>query len=41
MGDQVNGRFFNAVAWATAVVLIALTLLLLANGFGLKLGVGA
>jgi Mn2+/Fe2+ NRAMP family transporter len=36
MGDQVNGRFFNAVAWTTTVVMIALTLLLVANllGFG-------
>jgi NRAMP (natural resistance-associated macrophage protein)-like metal ion transporter len=39
MGDQVNGRFFNAVAWFTTVVMILLTLLLVANGFGLKIGV--
>jgi NRAMP (natural resistance-associated macrophage protein)-like metal ion transporter len=39
MGDQVNGRAFNAVAWITTVGMIALTLLLVANGFGLKLGV--
>jgi len=39
MGDQVNGRAFNAVAWVTTVAMIALTLLLVANGFGLKLGV--
>ncbi|HKD17059.1 MAG TPA: Nramp family divalent metal transporter [Thermoanaerobaculia bacterium] len=38
MGDQVNGRAFNAVAWVTTVAMIALTLLLVANGFGLKLG---
>jgi len=38
MGDQVNGRAFNAVAWVTTVTMIALTLLLVANGFGLKLG---
>ncbi|HTY40844.1 MAG TPA: Nramp family divalent metal transporter [Thermoanaerobaculia bacterium] len=38
MGDQVNGRGFNAVAWVTTVTMIALTLLLVANGFGLKLG---
>jgi len=38
MGDQVNGRFFNAVAWLTTVVMIGLTLMLVANGFGLKLG---
>ena len=36
MGDQTNGRFFNAVAWTTTAVMIALTLLLVANllGFG-------
>jgi len=39
MGDQVNGRAFNAVAWVTTVTLIALTLLLVANGFGLEVGV--
>ena len=38
MGDQVNGRAFNAVAWVTTVVMIGLTLLLVANGFGLKIG---
>ena len=38
MGDHVNGRAFNAVAWVTTVVMIGLTLLLVANGFGLKLG---
>jgi NRAMP (natural resistance-associated macrophage protein)-like metal ion transporter len=38
MGDQVNGRFFNAVAWVTAIVVVALTLLLVANGFGLEIG---
>jgi Mn2+/Fe2+ NRAMP family transporter len=38
MGDQVNGRFFNAVAWVTTVVMILLTFLLVANGFGLKIG---
>jgi len=38
MGDQVNGRFFNAVAWLTTVIMIGLTLLLVANGFGLKIG---
>jgi NRAMP (natural resistance-associated macrophage protein)-like metal ion transporter len=38
MGDRVNGRFFNVVAWATTAVMIALTLLLVANGFGLKIG---
>jgi Mn2+/Fe2+ NRAMP family transporter len=38
MGDQVNGRFFNSVAWFTTVVMILLTLLLVANGFGLKIG---
>jgi len=36
MGDHVNGRFFNAVAWTTTIVMIGLTLLLVANllGFG-------
>ncbi|MGE5276804.1 MAG: Nramp family divalent metal transporter [Acidobacteriota bacterium] len=38
MGDAVNGRFFNAVAWVTTGVMIVLTLLLLANGFGLRIG---
>ncbi len=40
MGENVNGRFFNGVAWVTTVVMIALTLLLVAAGFGLKLGKG-
>jgi len=40
MGDRVNGRFFNAVAWVTTVVMILLTFLLVANGFGLKIGRG-
>jgi NRAMP (natural resistance-associated macrophage protein)-like metal ion transporter len=35
MGDQVNGRFFNAISWATAIVMIALTLLLVAGLLGL------
>ena len=26
MGDYVNSRFFNVVAWATTVLMIALTL---------------
>jgi len=36
MGDQVNGPFFNTVAWVTTIVMIALTLLLVAGlvGFG-------
>jgi Mn2+/Fe2+ NRAMP family transporter len=38
MGDQVNGRFFNGVAWVTTVVMILLTFLLVANAFGLKIG---
>src|SRR5262249_18185869 len=38
MGDAVNGRAFNAIAWVTTVVMIALTLLLVATGFGLKIG---
>ena len=33
-----GGRFFNSVAWFTTVVMILLTLLLVANGFGLKIG---
>jgi NRAMP (natural resistance-associated macrophage protein)-like metal ion transporter len=40
MGDQTNGPLFNAVAWITAIVMIALTLLLVANGFGLQIGAG-
>jgi Mn2+/Fe2+ NRAMP family transporter len=40
MGDQVNGRAFNAVAWVTTIVMILLTALLVANGFGLRLGTG-
>jgi NRAMP (natural resistance-associated macrophage protein)-like metal ion transporter len=40
MGEHVNGPFFNTVAWATTVVMIALTLLLVANGFGLRIGAG-
>jgi Mn2+/Fe2+ NRAMP family transporter len=38
MGDQVNSRFFNAVAWTTTAVVVGLTLLLIANGFGLEIG---
>ena len=38
MGDQVNSRFFNAVAWGTTAVVVGLTLLLIANGFGLEIG---
>ncbi len=38
MGDHVNSRGFNTVAWITTVVMIVLTLLLVANGFGLKIG---
>jgi NRAMP (natural resistance-associated macrophage protein)-like metal ion transporter len=40
MGDHVNGPFFNTVAWVTTVVMIALTLLLVANSFGLRIGAG-
>jgi NRAMP (natural resistance-associated macrophage protein)-like metal ion transporter len=29
MGDQVNGRTFNAVAWITSIAMIALTLVLI------------
>ncbi|MGH9316726.1 MAG: Nramp family divalent metal transporter [Thermoanaerobaculia bacterium] len=38
MGDAVNGRFFNAVAWVTTVVMILLTLLLVGGSFGLRIG---
>src|SRR5262249_44149750 len=38
MGDQVNRPFFNFVAWLTTIVMVALTLLLVANGFGLQIG---
>ena len=38
MGDAVNGPVFNAVAWVTTVVMIALTLLLVANSMGLRIG---
>ena len=38
MGEHVNGPIFNTVAWVTTVVMIALTLLLVANGFGLRIG---
>jgi NRAMP (natural resistance-associated macrophage protein)-like metal ion transporter len=38
MGDQVNGRGFNTIAWITTIVMIALTLLLVGNLFGVKLG---
>jgi Mn2+/Fe2+ NRAMP family transporter len=40
MGEHVNGPFFNTVAWVTTVVMIALTLLLVANSFGLRIGGG-
>jgi Mn2+/Fe2+ NRAMP family transporter len=29
MGDQVNGRTFNVVAWVTSIAMIALTLVLI------------
>ena len=41
MGDSVNGPVFNSVAWITTVVMIALTLLLVANQLGLTIGRGA
>jgi Mn2+/Fe2+ NRAMP family transporter len=41
MGDQVNGPFFNVIAWVTTVVMVALTLLLVANGFGFQMGAHA
>jgi Mn2+/Fe2+ NRAMP family transporter len=28
MGDHVNGRTFNIIAWGTTVIMIGLTLLL-------------
>jgi NRAMP (natural resistance-associated macrophage protein)-like metal ion transporter len=34
MGDQVNSRWFNAVAWLTAVVVIVLSIAMLFNGAG-------
>jgi len=37
MGPHVNGRFFNVVAWATIVVVIGLTVVLV--GMSL-LGIG-
>jgi Mn2+/Fe2+ NRAMP family transporter len=30
MGDYVNGRRFNIVAWATVIVMIVLTIAMLA-----------
>jgi NRAMP (natural resistance-associated macrophage protein)-like metal ion transporter len=41
MGDQVNSPFFNVVAWVTTVVMVLLTLLLVANGFGFQMGAHA
>jgi NRAMP (natural resistance-associated macrophage protein)-like metal ion transporter len=38
MGKAVNGPFFNTVAWATTVIMIGLTLLLLATSLGVKIG---
>ena len=38
MGNAVNGPFFNLIAWTTAVVMIGLTVLLVAGGFGLTIG---
>ena len=32
MGDQVNSRTFNAIAWVTSVAMIALTLVLMYFG---------
>jgi Mn2+/Fe2+ NRAMP family transporter len=29
MGDQVNSRTFNVIAWVTSVAMIALTLVLI------------
>jgi Mn2+/Fe2+ NRAMP family transporter len=32
MGGQVNGRWFNVIAWATTVIMIGLTVGLLVTG---------
>jgi NRAMP (natural resistance-associated macrophage protein)-like metal ion transporter len=40
MGDSVNGPVFNTIAWVTTAVMIALTLLLVANQFGVRIGRG-
>jgi Mn2+/Fe2+ NRAMP family transporter len=32
MGDQVNGRTFNVIAWVTSIAMIALTLVLVYFG---------
>jgi Mn2+/Fe2+ NRAMP family transporter len=32
MGDQVNGRTFNVIAWITSLTMIALTLVLIYFG---------
>jgi Mn2+/Fe2+ NRAMP family transporter len=37
MGDAVNGPGFNVIAWVTVVVMIVLTLLLVADGLGLRI----
>jgi len=38
MGDSINSPAFNVIAWITVIVMILLTLLLVANSFGLKIG---
>jgi len=38
MGNAVNGPFFNTVAWATTVIMIGLTLMLLVTSFGVRIG---
>jgi len=38
MGESVNGPIFNVVAWLTVAVMIGLTLMLVANSFGVSIG---
>ena len=38
MGNAINGPIFNFIAWTTAAVMIGLTILLVAGGFGLTVG---
>jgi NRAMP (natural resistance-associated macrophage protein)-like metal ion transporter len=41
MGDFVNGPVFNVIAWVTVAVMIGLTLMLVANSFGVSFGTTA
>jgi len=34
MGEHINGRWFNVIAWATTVIMIALTIAWFATGAG-------